>query len=113
MPNCSALKICSKTGTDPVISTLVAAITLGNSGGSQLCLQVVPVRIGLLTKEEGQSMRHVKLHNHDIAVCAASLVMYSFAIYGFNSGHFVANTASLPIQVALAADARPSGRAMF
>ena len=96
-----------------MISTLVAAITLGNSGGHQLCLQVIPVRTGLLTKEEGQSMRYVKLHNHDIAVCAASLVTYSIAICGFNTCHFIDNNASLPIQVALAADVRPSGCAMF
>ena len=58
-------------------------------------------------------MRHVKLHNHGIVVCAASLVTYSIAIYGFNTGHFIDNNASLPIQVAIAADVRPSGRAMF
>ena len=100
MPNYRARKIRSKMGTDPVISTLVAAITLGNSGGHELCLQVTPVRAGLLTKEEGRMMRHVKLHNQDISVCAASLVTYSFAIYGFNTGHFIDNNASLPIQVA-------------
>ena len=113
MPNYRPPKIRSKMGTDPVISTLVTAITLGNSGRHQLCLQVAPVRTGLLTDEEGRSMRYVKLHNHDSAVCAASLVTYSFAIYSFNSSRFVANTASLPIRVALAAEVRPSGRVMF
>ena len=78
MPNYRAPKIRSKLRTDPVISTLVAAITLGNSGGHELCLQVTPVRTGLLTKEERRMMRHVKLHNHDIAVCAASLVTGTF-----------------------------------
>ena len=73
-----------------------------------------PVRTGLLSEDERHSVRHAKLHNHGIlTVCAASLVTYSFAIYGVNSGHFVANTASLPIQVALAAGVRPSERAMF
>ena len=58
-------------------------------------------------------MRHVKLHNHNIASCAASLVTYSIAVYGFNTGHFIDNDGRLPIQAVLAADVRPSGRAMF
>ena len=99
MPNYRAPKIRSKIGADPVLSTLVAAITLGISGGHSHCLQVIPVRTGLLTEEDGRSMRHVNLHNHEIAVCAASLVTYSIAVYGFNTGHFIDNNGRLPIQM--------------
>ena len=53
-------------------------------------------------------MRHVSLHNHEIAVCAASLVTYSIAVYGFNTGHFIDNDGRLPIQAVLAADVRPA-----
>jgi hypothetical protein len=34
-------------------------------------------------------------------------------MYGFNSGHFVGTSTAMPIQVAIAADTRPCGRAMF
>ena len=113
MPNYRAPRIKSALGADPAIGSLMAQISLGNSGGHELCLQVVPVRTGFLSQEEQQSMRYVPLHNHDVAVHAASLVAYSFAVYGFNTGHFISASARIPIQIAMAADIRPCGRAMF
>ena len=65
MPKYRAPKIHSNMGTDPVIGTLVAAITLGNSGGHQICLQIVPIRTGFFSEDERHSMCHVKLYNHE------------------------------------------------
>ena len=78
-----------------------------------MCLQVVPVRTDLLPEGDSMSSRHVPLHNHNISVCATSLVAYSFAMYGFSSGPFVGVSTVLPIQVDVAADTHPCGRAMF
>ena len=78
-----------------------------------MCLQVVPVRTGLLPASDAMARRHTPLHNHNTSVCAASLVVYSFDMYGFNSGHFVGASPSLPIQVAITANTCPCGRAMF
>ena len=92
----------------------MAVINVGNSGGHAMCLQVVPVRTDLLSEGSSMSNRHTPyLYNHHISVCVANLVAYSFAMYGFNSGHFVGASTALPIQVALAADTRPCDRAMF
>ena len=111
--NYIAPRIKSKLGADPVIGSLVAQITLHGSGGHEFCLQVVPIRTGFLSEEDQKSLRHVPLHNYNVAVHAAGLVSSSFVIYGFNSGHFVSASFSTPIQVAMAADIRPCGRAMF
>ena len=97
MPNYRAPRIKFKLGADQVIGSLVTQITLGGSGGHEFCLQVVPIRTGFLSEEEQQSLRHVPLHNHDVAVHAAGLVAYSFVIYGFNSGHFVSASFRTPI----------------
>jgi hypothetical protein len=112
MSNYKAPRIMSNLRADLVIGTLLASITIGNSGGHDMCLQVVPVRTGFLGIDDQKSLRHVPLHNHDIAVFTAGLMTYSFTMYGFNSGHFVSNSFDLPIQIALAADVRPYGHAM-
>jgi hypothetical protein len=44
---------------------------------------------------------------------AASITSFSFAVYGFNSGHFISRAYDFPIDIVLAADALPSGRALF
>ena len=69
-------------------------------------IQVVTVRTDLLPEGGVMSGRHMPLHNHNISVCATSLVACSFAVHGFNSGHFVGASTALPIQVAMAADTR-------
>ena len=52
-------------------------------------------------------MHHIPFHNHEIPVLAAEVVAFSFAIYGFNSGHFTSHRGAPPFQIAIAADARP------
>ena len=113
MLNYRAPKVKSNLGPDPVVGNLMAAINVGNSRGRTMCLQVVPVRTALLPEGDSMSSRHVPLHDRNISLCAASLVAYSFAMYGFNSDHFVRASAALPSQVRVAADTLPCGRAMF
>ena len=58
-------------------------------------------------------MHHIPYHNFDIATYAAEIIEFSFAVYGFNSGHFSSRKGRPVFKVALAADTRPCGRAMF
>ena len=48
MPNYRLSKVKSKLGPDPLIGNLMAAISVANSGGHVMCLQVVHVRIDFL-----------------------------------------------------------------
>ena len=86
---------------------------MDRSGGHELCLQVVPFVTGYLSTKKQLTLRHVPLYNHEIPVYAAEVTAFSFAVYGFNSGHFVAHRGSYPFQTALAADTQPCGRALF
>jgi hypothetical protein len=81
MPNYRAPKVKSNLGPDPVIGNLMAAISVGNSGGHVMCLQIIPIRTDLLPKDDTVSRRHVPLHNHNISVCAANLVAYSCHVW--------------------------------
>ena len=53
------------------------------------------------------------LYNHDITVYASEVIFYSFSVYGFNSGHFTSTYVAAPFKVAVAADTRQYGRALF
>ena len=98
---------------DSSISSLLATISLGNSGGHEFCLQVVPILTGFVNSSNDSMSRRITLHNQEISVYASELVSHSFAIYGFNSGHFTNRFSTGPLSVAIAADTRPCGRAMF
>ena len=52
-------------------------------------------------------------HNHDVNVLAAEFVSFTFAVYGFNSGHFTNCFSTGPLNVPIVADTRPCDRAMF
>ena len=95
------------------IAPLLTAINFGGSGGHEFCLQVVPILTGYLTNKEQRRMHHIPFQNHDIAVYAAEIIELSFAVYGFNSRHFTSRKGASAFKVALAADTRPCGRAMF
>ena len=101
------------TSIDHKISSLLASINMRDSGGHEFGLQVVPILTGNIVSHKGNRARHVPLHNHDLAVMAADFVKVSFAVYGFNSGHFTSCFSSGPLDIVLAADTRPSARAMF
>ena len=44
---------------------------------------------------------------------STEFISYSFAVYGFNSGHFLPLNHRSPFDIVLAADTRPSDRALF
>ena len=98
---------------DNAAATLLSSIMLDDSGGHQFCLQTVPLLTGYLNAEEQNAMTHVAYYNHEVPVYAAELTSFSFAVYGFNSGHFINRYAMPSFQVAMAADTRPCGRALF
>jgi hypothetical protein len=98
---------------DPAIAPLLTSITVGRSNGHEFCLQVIPILTGHLSSVEQKSLRHVSLYNHEIPVFAAEITAFLFAVYGFNSGHFTTHRGAAPFHVALAADTRPCGRALF
>ena len=101
------------SSVDLAIVPLLTSIMMDRSGGHEFCLQVVPIVTGYLSTKEQLTLRHVPLYNHEIPVYAAEVTAFSFAIYGFNSGHFVVHRGSSPFQVALVADTRPYRRALF
>ena len=76
---------------DQFIAPLLTSVMIDGSGGHELCLQTVPIIDGFLTEAEQPKLRHVPLYNHKIAVYASEVIYYSFAVYGFNSGHFTSN----------------------
>ena len=69
----------------------------------------MPILTGFLTEAEQPKLRHVPLYNQEIAVYASEVISYSFAVYGFNSGHFTSTHGAPPFQVAVAADTRQCG----
>ena len=69
---------------------------MDRSGGLEFCLQVVPFVTGYLSKKKQLALRHVPLYNHEIPVYAAEATTFSFAVYGYNSGHFFAHRGSSP-----------------
>jgi len=82
-------------------------------GGHHYCLQTVPVLTDFLQDKEWDRMTHTPFHQHHITVMATELISYSFAVYGFNSGHFLQLNHRAPFDVILAADTRPYDSALF
>lgn len=92
---------------------IVASIFGNQSGGHHHCLEVVPILF-----EHSSTVRTSVTglpYNHDFPVFAGAVTSFSFAIYGFNSGHFPSTLGehSLPFDVVLAADLTQVGRSLF
>ena len=98
---------------DLAVTPILASMYIENSGGHHYCLQTVPVLTDCLQDEEWGRMAHTPFHQHHITVMATDLISYSFAVYGFNNGHFLQLNHCAPFDIALSADERPSGRALF
>ena len=84
------------SSVDPAIAPLLTSIIMDRSGGYEFCLQVVPIVTGYLSTKEQLTLRHVPLCNHEIPVYVAEVTAFSFAVYGFNSGHFIAHCGPSP-----------------
>ena len=90
---------------DHKFSSLLASISMRNSGGHEFCLQVVPILTGYVEPNNNHRMRHdhVLLHSHNVADLVAEFVSTSFAVYGFNSGHFTNCFINEPLNVVMTA----------
>jgi hypothetical protein len=55
------------------------------------------------------------LYNSDLTAAARSLSRFDWAVYGFNSGHFISSirTLGLPLAIVLASDDYAHGRSLF
>ena len=98
---------------DQFIAPFLTSVMINGSGGHKFCLQTVPILTGFLTEAEQPKLRHVPLYNHEIAVYASEVISYSFAVHGFNSGHFTSTHALAPFRVAIAANTSQCGQSLF
>ena len=98
---------------DTCVAPILSAIYTDDSNGHGLCLQTVPILRGFVTADESDLLSRRPLHQQNITAIASELISYSFAVFGFGSGHFLPLHHRTPINIAMAADIRPSGRAMF
>ena len=98
---------------DPSIAPILTSIYCDDSGGHSQCLQVVPILTGYLSSNDSDQLTRRPLYQQDISLLATEIITYTCAVYGFNSGHFLPLHHQTPMDVALAADTHPSGRALF
>ena len=97
---------------DPDIAPLLTANTVDRSNGQELCLETVPILAGHRCPKD-QGLKHIPFYNHMVSIYATEVSGFSFAVYGFNSGHFVNRYNARRFDVAIAADTRQCGQAMF
>ena len=99
---------------DPNIAPILDIIFLGNSGGMHHCLTVVPIVFKFVPSAKISSTPKA-LFGNQICAVAREVLTFAWGVYGFNSGHFFSNLASrnIPFYDVLAADTRPSGRALL
>ena len=99
------------TIADNVATTLIASIiTQGDMGHTSICVH--PVRSGLFPS----TSRPVRaLYNDEFPALAYRVMNFSWAVYGFNSGHFLSTISkrNLPFSVVLVCDPFKYGRALF
>ena len=101
------------TIADNVATTLIASIiTQGNTGQTSLCVH--PVRFGLfLPITQLEPVR--ALYNSEFPALAYQAMNFSWAVYGFNSGHFLLTISkwNLSFSVVLACNPFEYSRALF
>ena len=90
------------------------AIVVDHSHG--LChLSNCPIRFGNFAEPIDECHHPKVLYNADIPAAARRLLQFDWAVYGFNSGHFVSTIRSrnLPFNIVLASDPYAASRALF
>jgi hypothetical protein len=96
-----------------VATTLITSIiTQGDMGQTSLCVH--PERFSLFSPITGPEPVRA-LYNNEFPALAYRGMIFSWAIYGFNSGHFLLTVSkrNLPFSVVLACDPFEYGRALF
>ena len=73
-----------------------------------------PVRFGL-SQPAPATNPSAPLYNSDVTCAASILSLFDWAVYGFNSGHFISNIREhgLPFRITLGCDPFASGRALL
>ena len=87
-----------------------------NDANDSLPLSIIPpVYEKFIPTATQPVMPALNLHNKAITDAATRASRFSFAVYGFNSGHVFSSNLSkaLPFDVLIAADPDPCGRALF
>ena len=99
---------------DPVAQATVSAILVDQCHGMDH-LANVPVHFGTFDSTAAPAADARALYNSDLTLSASQLCKFDWAVYGFNSGHFVSSSRarSIPFNVVLACDIIPSARALF
>jgi hypothetical protein len=101
------------TIVDNIATTLITSIiTQGDTGLTSLCVH--PVGVGLfLTLTSPEPVR--TLYNNKFSALAYRAMNFLWAVYGFNSGHFLSmiSKRNLPFSVVLACDLFEYSRALF
>jgi hypothetical protein len=110
----ATVSLLAESVNDPHIAPIIDSIFLGDSGGMHHCLNVVPIFFEYVSPEKVTASPKC-MHGHQICAVAREAITFTWAMYGFNSGHFFSNLESrnIPFVVVLAADTRPCGRALL
>ena len=106
----------AEPSTDPIAQSFISDIVINNSNGHQR-LSNVPIVFGSFpsTVDLSRVLATMPLYNSNIPAIASQVACFTWAVYGFNCGHFVSSIQSknLPFDILLAADVFLAGRAMF
>lgn len=104
------------TLVDYATTTLLSTILFDDSNGHD-CLENIPVKFGYWSQDSqpSSSSGAVSLYNSDLPVAAYQIARSTWAIHGYNCGHFMSSiqSRSLPFDIVLASDPTPQGRAQL
>eukprot|EP00956_Cyclotella_meneghiniana_P020963 scaffold37640_cov83-Cyclotella_meneghiniana.AAC.2 len=116
-PTNTATASVSSEDFDSRALSLVTSIFQDDSHGHGSNLRHVPVLFGCF--DPGVDLTAINAikprHNSELVLAAHSLLHFTWAVYGFNSGHFIScfERDQLPFRITLAADPSTAGRACF
>ena len=98
---------------DQYCAPILSSNFIKESHGHSHCLVDVPIRFNQAPNTLTTAGK--VLFGNEIAQVVRTASSFSCAIHGFDSGHFFSTMAShnMPFDVVIAADIRPSGRALF
>ena len=97
---------------DLAATTLISQIVIDDSNG-HVCLEHVPVKFG--QRKQQAVSGALSLYNNDLPTAAYQCAHFTWAVYGFNDGHFISSTRTrnLPFDIVLAVDHTKQGRGLF
>ena len=95
------------------VSRVATTLAPTNTGSQHLANW--PISFGFSAVPSGLDLPVKSFYNSDLSTTAGLLSHFDWAVYGFNSGHFVhtIHDRGLPFRIVLAADPFSNGRALF